>query len=85
MMVTYQSKVKDAEGLNNPLQSEYRKSILAGFIDETTRVGTWEFQGKKKTAEEFEMKILEFVNGVAAPTATSTSSSTPMQIGSFLG
>ena len=86
MMVTYQSKVKDAEDLNNPLQMEFRKSVLAGFIDETTRVGTWECQGKNKSAEEFEMKILEFVNGVAAPMSTTNiSTSAPMQIGAFGG
>ena len=86
MMVTYQSKVKDAEDHNRPLDSDYLKSVLGGFIDDTTRIGTVECQHKNVTAETFEKKILEFINGVAAKsTTTSSSTTTPMAIGAVVG
>ena len=54
MMVVFQSKVKDAEDHNRPLDSDYLKSVLGGFIDDTTRIGTVEYQGKKYDSETFE-------------------------------
>ncbi len=84
LMVTYQSKVKDAEEHNRPLSSDYLKSILGGIIDEKTRIHTYARQHKHITAEEFENKIMAFVMGVSTPaTSMSPNTATPMQVGAM--
>ena len=85
MMVTYQTKVKDAEDNNRYLDEEFLKTVLSGFIDPTTRIGTVQCQKKGFPLDEFERKILEFINVVAAQSMQTTSSkgATPMQIGAF--
>ena len=85
MMVVFQSKVKDAEDHNRPLDSDYLKSVLGGFIDETTRIGTVEYQGKKYDSETFEKEILKFINGVAAPSMSTSSGDTNMGLAPVVG
>ena len=82
IMVVYQTKVKDAEDHNRPLGSEYLKSVLIGITDPTTRIHTIACQSNEVTAETFENAIMEFVTG-AMPPATTTTTATPMQIGSM--